>query len=79
MLKLTNEPLNKESNGDNVEDEQIKDVLSVLFYVSSDTIHVPPEPALVRIRHRVYVKTCHPEISIQSKQRKQEVQCRIQA
>ena len=47
--ELTDEPLDEESDGDDVEDEEVEDVLSVLLEESDPAIPALPPPVLATL------------------------------
>jgi len=56
---LTYELVNKQCNSDNVEDEQIKYILSVFFQICDNTINTTLDFPFVIVKSRIDVKTGH--------------------
>ena len=57
--ELTDEPLNEQSDGDDVEDEEIEDVLSVLLEESDPAVPALPPPVFATLVEGIHVKTGH--------------------
>jgi len=60
MIKtLTYELVNEQCNSDDVEDKQIKYILSVLFQICDNAINATLDFPFVVVERRIHMKTSH--------------------
>jgi hypothetical protein len=58
-LLLTYESFNKQSNGDNIKDKQIEDVLAILLQICGDAVPFSQQPVARSILSWFNMKACH--------------------